>query len=269
MAQQGQQRIIDFHVHAFPDFLAGRATARVRAEAGREPALDGTIASLLASMDTAGIERSVVLSVATRPSQFPAILEWARSIRGSRIEPFLSVHPADPQAAQRVRIGAAEGFRGFKFQPYDQQFFLDDEGMFPVYEALADTGLLCMSHTGFDLSHPFERRADPPRIAAVLARFPGLRFVATHLGSWRDWELVARLLPRSGAWTDISYSLPFMTPAEARALMALFPADRLLFGSDSPWAGQAESLRWLRDLGLEPGLERAILSENAGMLLAG
>jgi hypothetical protein len=261
------QQVIDFHVHAFPDFLAQKATARVRQDAGKEPAFDGTIAALLASMDAAGIEKSVVLSVATRPSQFPAILEWSRGIRGSRIEPFLSVHPDDPQAAGRVRIAAAEGFRGFKFQPYDQDFHLDEERMFPVYEALQETGLLCMAHTGFDLAHPFERRADPPRIATVLARFPGLRFVATHLGSWRDWDLVARLLPGSGAWTDISYSLPFMTAAEARALVALFPPDRLLFGSDSPWADQAESLRQLRDLGLASDLEAAILGGNARLLL--
>ncbi len=267
--QQGQaaQRIIDVHVHAFPDFLAARATARVRRDAGMEPALDGTVGAVLASMDAAGIGRSVVLSVATRPSQFPDILEWSRRIRGPRIEPLLSVHPDDPEAAGRVRIGAAEGFRGFKFQPYDQGFFLDEERMFPVYEALEETGLVCMSHTGFDLSHPFDRRADPPRIAAVLARFPGLRFVATHLGAWRDWELVARLLPATGAWTDISYSLPFMTPGEARALIGLFPPDRLLFGSDSPWAGQAESLRWLRDLELDPALEAAILAGNAEKLL--
>jgi uncharacterized protein len=259
--------IIDFHVHAFPDSLAERATARVRRDAGMEPALDGTIGSVLASMEAAGVGRCVVLSVATRPSQFPGILEWSRRIRSSRVEPFLSVHPADPAGAERVRIGAAEGFRGFKFQPYDQDFFLDEERMFPVYEALEETGLVCMSHTGFDLSHPFDRRADPPRIAAVLARFPTLRFVATHLGAWRDWDLVARLLPGTGAWTDISYSLPFMSPREARALMALFPPDRLLFGSDSPWAGQAESLRWLRDLELDPALEAAILGGNAERLL--
>ena len=209
-----------------------------------------------------------MLSVATRPSQFPDILQWSRGIRSERIVPFLSVHPADPQAAARIRIGAAEGFRGFKFQPYDQDFFLDEERMFPLYEALQETGLVCMSHTGFDLSHPFDRRADPPRIVNVRARFPGLRFVATHLGAWKDWDLVARLLPPAGVWTDLSYSLPFLGPEPARALIARFPADRLLFGSDSPWAGQSESLGWLRDLGLDPGLESAILGGNAEKLLA-
>ena len=219
--------VIDFHVHAFPDFLAQRATARVRQDAGMNPALggavarprDGTVGSLLASMDAAGVTQSVVLSVATRPSQFPDILQWSRAIRSERIVPFLSVHPADPQAAARIRIGAAEGFRGFKFQPYDQEFFLDEERMFPLYEALQETGLVCMSHTGFDLSHPFDRRADPPRIVKVRARFPGLRFVATHLGAWKDWDLVARLLPPAGVWTDISYSLPFLGPEPARALV--------------------------------------------------
>lgn len=260
-------RIVDFHAHAFPDSLAARATQRVMRDAGMAPALDGTIAALLASMDSAGIAQSVVLSVATKPSQFRRILEWSLRIRSERIVPFLSVHPAEPSAVDAIRAAKAEGFLGFKFQPYDQDFFLDEQRMFPLYEALQETGLLCMCHTGFDLSHPFVRRADPPRIVAVLRRFPGLRFVATHLGAWKDWDLVAELLPGAPLWTDISYALPFLPPETARSLLSAFPADRLLFGSDSPWAHQAASIGALRELGLQAPLEQAILGENAAKLL--
>ncbi len=259
--------IVDFHVHAFPDALAGRATAGVERAAGVQACLDGTIAALLSSMDAAGIETSVILSIATKPSQFPPILEWSRAIRSRRIVPFLSVHPADPRAVERIRLAASEGFKGFKFQPYYQEFSLDEERMFPIYEAIEETGLICVSHTGFDTSHAHERKADPARILRIIERFPSLTLVCTHLGAWQDWELVAELLPKAGLWTDISYTLPFLSPERARSLLSVFPADRLLFGSDSPWADQSQSIRQLQGLGLDAKLEEAILGGNAERLL--
>ncbi|MFP4564308.1 MAG: amidohydrolase, partial [Spirochaetia bacterium] len=57
--------IVDFHTHAFPDELAARAVPALEAEADIEAVLDGTVTSLLESMDRAGIERSVVASIAT------------------------------------------------------------------------------------------------------------------------------------------------------------------------------------------------------------
>jgi 2-methylcitrate dehydratase len=73
--------VIDFHTHAFPDSLALRAIAVLEAEApGVKAFLDERVSSLLASMDRAGIEKSVVCSIATKPSQYRAILSWSREI---------------------------------------------------------------------------------------------------------------------------------------------------------------------------------------------
>ena len=47
----------------------------------------------------------------------------------------------------------------------------------------------------------------------------------------------------------------------------LFGADRLLFGTDSPWADQAQSLAWLRALPLAEPERAAILGGNAQRLL--
>ena len=257
---------IDAHVHAFPDEIAPRAISRIEGLAGVTSALDGTASSLLRSMDAAGIERSIVLSIATRPSQFDSILAWSRSVQDQRILCLPSVHPADPRAAERVRIAAEEGFRGLKLHPYYQDFDLDDPAMDPVYGAMEEQGLVCVSHTGFDHAFPFVRRADPPRILRVLAKFPRLSFLATHLGAWKDWDLAARLLPGANLWIDTAYSLQYLPRDEARRLVLSFPADRLLFGSDSPWAPQDASLAMVRALELDPARERALLAENARSL---
>jgi len=85
--------IIDFHAHAFPDALAERAIAHLEKEGNAKAFLDGKVSSLLASMDSAGIERAVVCSIATKPEQFAPILKWSREIASQRIIPLPSVHP--------------------------------------------------------------------------------------------------------------------------------------------------------------------------------
>jgi len=231
------------------------------------PALDGRISSLLASMDAAGIGQSVVLSIATRPQQFEPILAWSREVADGRLVPMLSVHPADRGAAAKIRAAADEGFPGFKLHPYYQDYDLDDRSMDSIYAALQETGLICISHTGFDTAFPLVRRADPPRIVRVLDRFPRLKLVATHLGAWKDWELVTRHLAGADLWIDTSYSLDFMPRAAARDLILSFPADRVVFGTDSPWADQARSVAAIRELDLGVEREAAILSGNAEKLL--
>ena len=71
--------VIDIHTHAYPRPLAEKATVKVR-EYGVQPVTDGTVEALLASMDGNGIEVAVVCSIATRPGQFPTLLEWCRGI---------------------------------------------------------------------------------------------------------------------------------------------------------------------------------------------
>lgn len=258
---------VDFHTHAFAEEIASRAISRIEGLSGITSVLDGNLGSLIASMDAAGIEQSVILSIATKPAHFASILAWSRKIASNRIIPFLSVSPADPQSPENVRIAAEEGFRGLKFHPYYQDFDLDDAAMDPVYAAMEERGLICVSHTGFDHAFPFVRRADPTRVLRVLKRFPRLAFVATHLGAWRDWELAERELPGANLWIDTSYSLEFMSREDARRLILRFPPDRVLFGTDSPWAEQGASLALLKGLSLGTSLEEAILSGNARALL--
>jgi len=258
---------VDFHAHAFPDDIAPRAMSQIQGLSGIRSTLDGTVARLLSSMDAAGIGKSVVLSIATKPSQFDSILSWSRSIASDRIVPFLSVHPSDPRAAEKVRITREEGFLGMKFHPYYQDFTLDSEEMNPVFEALEKSGLICVSHTGFDYAYPFIRMADPPKIVKIIRRFPGLRFVATHLGAWKDWDLAVELLAPERVYVDIAYSLEFLPPEKAKSLILGYPSNRLLFGTDSPWADQAAALRLLSGLGLPEDTVRAMVSENAAGLL--
>lgn len=264
--------IIDFHTHAFPDALAGRAITTLLEEGQKmydvKAYLDGTVASLLASMDRNGIEKSVICSIATKPSQFDPILAWSQKINSGRIIPFPSIHPEDPDAADRVSRIRAAGLKGIKFHPYYQEFDIDEERVFPIYERIQAEGLIVVMHTGFDLAFERIRRADPAKIVRVLETFPALKLVTTHLGAWEDWEEVERHLAGKKIYMEVSYSLDCMTPETARRLILAHPEDHVLFGTDSPWADQGEALQMLKQLNLGEALEHRILRENALKLLA-
>jgi uncharacterized protein len=259
--------VIDFHTHAFPDALARRAVPSLAKAADVHAHLDGRLQSLLQSMDRSNVDAAVVASIATRPGQFQAILAWSRSIASDRIIPFASVHPADSEAVAHVHEIHAYGIRGIKLHPYYQDFDLDDARLFPLYSALEDRGLIVLCHTGFDMAYARTRRCDPARIARLLDRFPRLRFVATHLGAWEDWDEVSTCLIGRPIYFDTAYSIDFSGPERARELILAHPPEYVLFGSDSPWDDQGNAMATLQRLELGVARERLILGQNAARLL--
>lgn len=262
---------IDFHTHAFPDALAERAMNALLEEGRKmfdvKAYLDGKISSLISSMDRNNIEKSVVCSIATKPSQFASIISWSKSVMSDRILPFPSFHPYDGGFAGHISRIRDEGFKGIKFHPYYQDFLIDDERIYPVYEKIAESNLLVVMHTGFDLAYERKRIADPVRIARVLEDFPGLRLVTTHFGAWEDWDNVERLLIGKEVYMEISYSLEFLDRQRARDMISRHPAHCVLFGTDSPWTDQGSTLSLLKDLQLGQDLEERILRGNAERLL--
>ncbi len=260
--------IVDIHTHAFPDAIADRAMARLQEEGHFQAALDGHIATLLRSMEEAGIDRSVVVSIATKPDQFGPILRWSEEIRSERLIPFPSIHPADREALAHIDAIADAGFKGIKLHPYYQDFTIDDPAMDPLYRRMAERGLRLVAHTGFDIAFPRRRIADPRRIRRVVDRHPDLIFIATHLGAWADWSETRRWLIGRPIYLEVSFALPYMTPELAVSMLTEHPADYLLFGTDSPWISQAETLAQVRALGLPADREAALLGGNAVRLLA-
>ena len=64
-----------------------------------------------------------------------------------------------------------------------------------------------------------------------------------------------------------SQDLELLDPPRFMKLLRAFGVQRVLFGSDSPWSGQKQSLEWLRALPLSQGEQRALLGGTAERLL--
>jgi len=260
-------QIIDFHTHAFPDELAAKAIPYLEAEGDVKAFLNGTIDDLLRSMDRSGIARSVICSIATRPKQFRSILEWSKQIRSDRIVPLPSVHPTAADLSEQIRIVAEEGFIGIKLHPYYQEFSIDEDRLSPLYEALIQHNLLVVMHTGYDIAYPRIDICGPTRVLNVIDAFPDLKLVTTHLGAWDDWQAVRKLLIGKPIYMEISYALDFLEPKIARKMITSHPAEYILFGSDSPWSDQSNTLRLLQELNLDQQLFAKITRINAEQLI--
>jgi predicted TIM-barrel fold metal-dependent hydrolase len=259
--------IIDFHAHAFPDALAVRAISQLEHGGGVKAFLDGRVSSLLGSMDSTGIGTSVICSIATKSEQFDPILKWSKQIASPRIVPLPSIHPKGSDPVGQAQKVAEAGLRGIKLHPYYQDFELDDEALFPLYRALDQLGLLVVFHTGFDFAFPRDRKADPVRILRVLDRIPTLQLVTTHMGAWDDWDEVEQHLLGKPIAMDISLSIDLLGRERARSFLLAHPADKILFGTDSPWSSQAETLGLARSLELGEEREQKLLYKNAEALL--
>ncbi len=263
-------RPIDFHAHLFPDRIAAQAMEFLSRTTGEiRPRTDGTLAGLLASMDRAGIGRAVAASIATKPGQIFPILDFSRQIASDRISPLVSFHPGNTpdEVARLLAEAAASGIRGVKLHPMYQDFTLDDPGMFPFYEQVADAGLFLLFHSGADISFPNDNRADTERIARLAALLPCLTIVATHTGGWQQWDRVGVLAGHPNVWVEISMTLGSIPDERFVEILAGFDPDRVLYGSDSPWDDQAETLAHVRRLPLPGGLLEKLLHGNGTRLL--
>jgi predicted TIM-barrel fold metal-dependent hydrolase len=258
--------IIDFHTHAFPDELSERVIKMLEDEGGVKARLDGKISSLLSSMDKCGIEKSVICNIATKPAQFDSILQWCKKIATERIIPFPSFHPYDPDFKDRVDEIKREGFKGIKFHPYYQNFTIDEEKIFPVYKKIADENLILVMHTGFDFAFQRIRIADPEKILTIIEKFPSLKLVTTHLGAWEQWEEVEQYLLGKPIYMEISFSLEFLDDT-VKKIISNHPPEYILFGTDSPWTDQQNSVSLLKGLQLGEEKEARIFRENAVKLL--
>ncbi len=259
--------IIDIHTHAWPDKVSAKAREHLEAHYTVKYCAEPTVETLIRFMDQNSIDVSVICAVASRPEQVASINNWLFSLRNPRVKYFCAMHPEYPhwkEELKRIRDKSS----GIKLQPSFQEFFVDDEKAFPLYEEIERLGLCLLFHSGDELSPEMVVRATPEKLLKVRQRFPGLKMIAAHFGGFRYWEDVKKYLLGKDIYFDTSAFLGYLPDSEARQLILSHPADRILFGTDFPIRDQKIDLDHLEKLGLAENLKEKILCKNAQKLLA-
>lgn len=148
--------IMDFHTHIFPEKIAGKTLSLLAERCHVEPESDGTEAGILASMEEAGIDCSVILPVVTMPKQFESITRFASYLnekygffdrsweRGEfpRLISFGGIHPDSSDYRGELKSLAAAGFAGIKLHPDYQGAFFRISAINGLSAMLQNWGLL-------------------------------------------------------------------------------------------------------------------------------
>ncbi len=261
--------IIDFHTHAFPDAIAPRALASLIEGSGGiyPPVHDGTIGGLLAEMDTFGVDISVLQPVITKASQLHSLNEWAISNASKRIIPFGGIYPHTENYKKDIDFVASLGIKGLKFHAEYQNFVADAPEMLRIYDYAFEKGLIVLHHAGFDPAFPPPFRSSPKRFRHVIREMQGGVLVLAHLGGHAQWDDVEEYLVGENVYLDTSMGFSYYGSERFVRIARAHGADKILFGTDSPWSRADEEIRALRALPLTEEEKNAILGANAARLL--
>jgi predicted TIM-barrel fold metal-dependent hydrolase len=292
--------IIDSHTHVFPPAVRERRDELLATEPGfaaiyahRDAAM-ATGGELLASMDEAGIDRSVISNFAWRDEalidETNEYILGAAARSGGRLIPFVSVHLAggprhggietddaptprtgDPRT--KIRMLASAGARGIgELRPADSGYDLanSDEADILAWAASA-FDLVLLFHASEPVGHAYAGKDGLPigALYAFAKSAPGATIIAAHWGGGLPFyalmpEVRAAL---SNVYVDTAASHLLYEPAVYRRVVDAIGVRKVLWGSDFPLTTQAKALARTREAGLSPEELASITGGNAAELL--
>lgn len=227
------------------------------------PTLDG----LLAAMDTAGVEKAVLLGWYW---ERPSTCEWQNRFyvecvrcHPDRLAAFATVHPGSgaTAACEEIRRAHGGGLIGLgELSPHSQGFPVNDPAFAAVLECATALKLPINVHVTDPASRPFPGRVETPVADLLwLAReFPQTTFIFAHWGGLLPLTEPA-FLGLQNVFYDTAAS-PLLYPPEVwKRATAAIGTERVLFGSDYP-------LNLYPRLDEMPGLVRLVQeARTAGM----
>lgn len=268
----------DFHAHAFTDILAERAIASLKhtAEISENadikkisPHTDGTISGLKKIMAECNISRSMILPIATKPSQQTTINNWAAEIMDGSIYCCGTVHPDADNIFQELERIKSLGLCGIKFHSEYQSFRPNEEKMFPVYRKIAELGMFAVFHGGYDPLSKDEILATPKSFADVAKKIPELTIVVAHLGGMMMFDDVEEYLAGKfgNVYLDTGMLSGYISREQMFRIIRTHGADKILFGSDVPWDNPQNEIDLINSLSLKCEEKEKIFYGNAENLL--
>ena len=259
--------LIDFHTHCFPDKIAEKAIEKLAfASGGLEPFTDGTLNGLVSLMKQSDVDKSVVLSIATNARQQKSVNDFAAQINSENIIAFGSVFPYSEDVFSELERIKELGLKGVKLHPDYQGFNVDDIKLKPLYKKIGELGLITVFHAGNDYGYAPPYGATPEKMERALEWFSS-PVIAAHWGGVGCGEGVLKHLAGKNIYFDTSYAYGTQPKFYFEKILEKHGADRLLFGTDTPWHNAQMELSLLSTLNISQDDMEKITHKNAEKLL--
>lgn len=276
-------RAVDLHVHLpLPEWVQG-SLGRFLAPAERYFRTTVTLrsaeelAAAYGELDCVGVLLAWDAETATGrpPLSNDLVADIVRRFPGR----FVGLGCVDPwkgdAALNEMRRCREElGLTGYKFHPSMQAFQPDDPRVAPLFAYAAEQRAPCLFHTGtsglgagmpggqgIELGH-----ARPIHLDALAARHPELPVIMAHFGWPWHLEAVAIALHKTNVYLELSGWAPRLVPDEVVREAERRLADRVLWGSDTPFFDAGRVLDgWAERL--SPAAFQRVTRDNAVRLL--
>ena len=277
--------VIDFHTHVFPPWLRERRDEYAMTDPcfsllySQPRARMATAEELLASMDDAGIDLSVMLNIGwvshdlcVRTNDY--IMD-AMARHPTRLIGFCAVQPvAGDAAVAEIERCAKAGARGVGELRSDiQGFDLADEGLMkPITDAAVQHDLVLLTHASEPVGHQYPGKGalTPDILYSFILGFPNLRLVCAHWGGGLPFYAlmpeVAKAL--AGVYFDTAATVFLYEPRVFDQVSSILGSSKILFGTDYPLLDQDRVVGQVRSSQLPEDAKRAILGDNARTLLS-
>lgn len=261
-------KIFDVHTHIFPEKIAASTLAYLSARSANLPTFTlGTSADLRRHAIAAGYAGWMNCPVVTKPGQAASVNAWAAARNQWPALSLGGVHPDDEDLEGVVRQIRDLGLCGVKFHPEYQAFGVLEPRVEPIWRVCEELSLPVLIHGGQDIGFqpPFHSR--PRDYAELSRRHPGLVIIIAHLGGWRNWDEVEHDLVGRNVFLDTSFALPFMEDkSQFVRIVRQHGADKVLFGTDSPWQDLAEAVSDVSSQPLTQAEKEDIFWNNAARI---
>jgi predicted TIM-barrel fold metal-dependent hydrolase len=276
--------IIDFHTHIFPRWLRERRDEYIKADPcfsllySQPKAKMATAEELIASMDEAGIDTSVVLNggwfshelcVKTNDYILNSVSRYPTRLVG-----FCAIQPrAGDAAIVELERCVKAGARGIGELRSDMQGFdlADKKIMKPIVSAALKHDLIFLTHSSEPVGHEYSGKGSitPDILYSFITRFPNLKLVCAHWGGGLPFYAlmpeVARVL--TNVFFDTAATVFLYKPEIFGQVSHIIGSDKILFGTDYPLIHQNRVIAQIQSSQLPEEDRARILGTNAKKML--
>lgn len=261
------QKIIDFHVHLFPDKLFD-AIWHYFSQVYKWDVLHSLyFKECIKYLREKNVGPIVYSNYAHKKGVAKVLNAWNFKVLDEYddLYCFAAFHPDDDHAVEMAEtVLSHPKVLGFKLQLLVQNFYPDDPRLFPLYEMIIKKNKRILFHVGTGPAG--NKYVGVKNFKKLLAQYPDLPANVAHMGGFEFQEFFDLLDTHSGLYFDTSFS--FLPKADLMFNLGQEcleqNKDRILYGSDfpnliCPWE---EEINCLLDFKLSDEFYQKIFFDN-------